>query len=145
MDERGYTGVELLGHNARTKRLEDAKKADEEEKRFKGRAEFAPGFAAPVPPDLASALRELVFHALPCASCRHRAGGRPATRRVLGTVESRAGRQTAEVSICDDCEPPASGAFYAYRWGLAFDLPHAGALRVVLKHLPPIVLPEEDP
>lgn len=136
------SSVELPGHTARTHRLEDAKDAHEAEQKFRGRGVYSGGVAE-VPNGLLEAVRSLIFHAVPCAVCRDQAGGRPATRRVFGMVEQRAGRQTAEVDICDDCEPPKGNVFRSYRWGLPFDLPYAGALRLVLQHLPPIEIPED--
>jgi hypothetical protein len=105
---------------------------DEEKPRFRGKSVFT-AEAAPTFTDLRAALQYLVGEMVPCRVCG--ASGAPALRRVFGSVEARAGRQTAEVMLCDDCEPPTGSPFGQYHWGQAHDLPYANALRFVLRHL----------
>lgn len=106
--------------------------ADQERPRFRGKTVFTPAVSTTFT-DLCAALQHLVGQMVPCRVCGP--AGAPALRRVFGSVEGRAGRQTAEVVLCDECDPPTGSPFGQYQWGQAHDLPYAGALRFVLRHL----------
>jgi hypothetical protein len=82
--------------------------------------------------DLREAVRVLLTHMLRCASPQ--CSGY-ALRQFKGVRQCRAGTSSAEILLCDDCEPPQVGPLASFRWFQPHDLPFAAALRAVLRHL----------